>query len=67
MDTHSCEGREGTFECQEEGCTLKFYNKLMLEKHVQSCYLFKNCPKLSQIMKSSQQCRFWTDPELVAP
>ena len=43
MDTHSCEGREGTFECQEEGCTLKFYNKLMLEKHVQSCYLFKNC------------------------
>ena len=43
MNMHSCEGREGTLECPENGCTLKFYNKLMLEKHIQSCYLFKNC------------------------
>ena len=43
LKTHSCEGREGSFECNETGCGLKFHNKILLLKHEKICHLFKNC------------------------
>ena len=43
MKFHACEGREGTFECKEDGCGMKFFQKNSLITHSKTCFMFRNC------------------------
>ena len=43
LNQHRCDAKDGPFKCEENGCTMSFYQKVLLDRHKKWCYLFNHC------------------------